>query len=221
MVDGSAHGKGVGDALVDAAVARASAAGARTVDLTSPTEPRGGQPALSAEGLRAADDQRVPVLDGGPSRRVVAGPPARAGEAPCRGAPDKARRRHPRWGTRRRIGGTLGEGEIASRRSPGAVPEVPPCRRIRPHLRSESASAARHAPSECEGRHLRRQCSRHPGDAVFDDGASIRSRSPIWAAANRKMSGAGLPCSTWSTLKIRPSNRSKSPVLPRVNRILS
>ena len=35
VVDASARGKGVGDALVDAAVARAAAAGARTVDLTS------------------------------------------------------------------------------------------------------------------------------------------------------------------------------------------
>ena len=35
VVDGAARGKGVGDALVDAAVAKAAEAGARTVDLTS------------------------------------------------------------------------------------------------------------------------------------------------------------------------------------------
>jgi ribosomal protein S18 acetylase RimI-like enzyme len=35
VVDDGARGKGVGDALVDAAVARAGAAGAKTVDLTS------------------------------------------------------------------------------------------------------------------------------------------------------------------------------------------
>ncbi len=35
VVDGAARGQGVGDALVDAAVAKAAGAGARTVDLTS------------------------------------------------------------------------------------------------------------------------------------------------------------------------------------------
>ena len=35
VVDDSARGSGVGDALVDAAVAKAGAAGAKTVDLTS------------------------------------------------------------------------------------------------------------------------------------------------------------------------------------------
>ncbi len=35
VVDGAARGRGVGDALVDAAVAMAAEAGARTVDLTS------------------------------------------------------------------------------------------------------------------------------------------------------------------------------------------
>ena len=35
VVDGAARGQGVGDALVDAAVAKAAEAGARTVDLTS------------------------------------------------------------------------------------------------------------------------------------------------------------------------------------------
>ena len=40
--------------------------------------------------------------------------------------------------------------------------------------------------------------------------------SILWAA-KRKISGAGFPCATSSTLKIRPSNRSKSPVLPKVN----
>jgi ribosomal protein S18 acetylase RimI-like enzyme len=35
VVDGDARGRGVGEALVDAAVAKAAAAGAKTVDLTS------------------------------------------------------------------------------------------------------------------------------------------------------------------------------------------
>ena len=44
---------------------------------------------------------------------------------------------------------------------------------------------------------------------------------PICSAANRKTSGAGFPCSTWSTLNMQPSKRSRSPVLPNVKRIFS
>ncbi len=44
---------------------------------------------------------------------------------------------------------------------------------------------------------------------------------PICSAANRKMSGAGFPCSTWSTLNMQPSKRSRSPVMPNVKRIFS
>ena len=64
VVDASVRGQGVGDALVDAAIAKSEATGAKTVDLTSRPSRGGGQPAVRPEGLRPAHHQRVPVHAG-------------------------------------------------------------------------------------------------------------------------------------------------------------
>lgn len=60
VVDEAARGKGAGAALPQKAVRLAEAAGARTVDLTSPL-PAGGQPAVRTARVRTARHQGLPL----------------------------------------------------------------------------------------------------------------------------------------------------------------